>query len=231
VTTINDIAVRVQQRLEEETGPPGVFWKYQDEILPMIVEAMNEASLITGVVQVAQETPLTLPADTTYITMPTNAVCLLYIKGPLWVRKTDLYSLDQLIPGWENDGGTTATTPVTQITSWFPLGTNRFGIYPKLSAEQSVQIGYLAYPVTVAPPYTGTEEVPFQQEFQDALEQYAAQALRLKEAGYEWQAGQTIYQEFLDTMRTLSVFQSRHDSLVFAGALGARMRVSPVEVR
>lgn len=230
-TTINDIAVRVQQRLEEVAGPPGVFWDYQNEVLPAVVEAMNEASLITGVVQVTQSAIMTLPINTTYIAMPANIVALLRIQGPPAVKKTDLYSLDQMLPGWQLAGGTGANPAVQQIQYWFPVGLNSFGIYPKLTATQQVRITYLAYPVVVPPPYTGTETVPYQQEFQDALEEYAAHTLRLKEAGYEFEASQANYQQFLDTMRSLSIFQARHDSLVWTTASGAKVRVNPVEVR
>lgn len=307
MTTMADIAGRVQQRLEEVVGPPGVFWDYQNEILPIIAEAMNEAALVSGTVQVAQNATLTLPINTTYITMPPNVIALLRIQGPPAVQKTDIYSLDQMMPGWQTVGGTSmlvnivsasrtslvstivtetahgyskgqkvdvagvldntfngggftvltvpsatsftyanlgpdatstggttnssATPVVQQIQYWFPVGLNQFGIFPQLTVSQQVSISYLAYPVTVSPPYTGTETVPFQQEFLDGLQEYAAHVLRLKEAGYEFQASQTNYQEFLDTMRQLAVFQSRHDSLVFTTAAGAKMRVNPVEVR
>ena len=257
--------------------------------------------------QVAQNATLTLPINTTYVAMPANAIALLRIQGPPAVQKTDIYSLDQMMPGWQNAGGTgmlvplattsrvsqittavsvaahgftvgqkvdiaavanntfnvggvtvltvpsptsftyanlgpdatstggdanpSATPPVQQIQYWFPVGVNQFGIYPQLTVPQQVSISYLAYPVTVSPPYAGTETVPFQQEFIDGLQEYAAHVLRFKEAGYEFQASQTNYQEFLDTMRQLSVFQSRHDSLVFTKAVGAKVRVNPVEVR
>lgn len=308
MTTMADIAGRVQQRLEEVVGPPGVFWDYQNEILPIIAEAMNEAALISGTVQVAQNATLTLPINTTYITLPANVIALLRIVSPpSAVQKTDLYSLDQMLPGWQTVGGTgmlvalvsvsrvslvttavtatahgyskgqkvdvggvlnntfngggftvmtvpsptsftyanagpnatstggntnsSSTPQIQQIQYWFPLGLNQFGVYPQLTVPQQVSISYLAYPVTVSPPYTGTETVPFQQEFIDGLQEYAAHVLRFKEAGYEFQASQTNYQEFLDTMRQLAVFQSRHDSLVFTTAVGAKVRVNPVEVR
>lgn len=226
-----DIAVRVQQRLEEVVGPPGVFWDYQNEILPIIAEAMNEAALISGVIQAAQNVTFLLPADTTYVTMPPNAIALLRVQGPTVVQKTDLYSLDQMLPGWQNAGGSAADPKVQQIQFWFPLGVNQFGIYPKLSQPQQVKINYLTYPVTVSPPYTGTEPVLFQQEFIDGLQEYVAHVLRLKEAGYEFQASQTNYQQFLDTMRSLTIFQARHDSLIFTQAMGVKVRANPVEVR
>ncbi len=230
MTTIGQLAVQVLQKLEENITTP-IFWDLQFEVFPILVEAMNDASLLTGTVQVSQSALLTIPANSTFITMPQNVVALLRIAGPTAVKKTDVYSLDQIMPGWEAMGGASANPPVQQIQYWFPVGLNQFGVFPQLTVPQNVQIDYLAYPVTVPTPYTGNEPVPFQLEFQDALIDYAAHVLRLKESGYEFQASQAVYQDFLDTMRALTAFQSRHDSLVFNTATGARVRVNPVEVR
>jgi hypothetical protein len=231
VSTISSIGQRVQQRLEEPVGPPGIFWNYTDEILPAVAEAMNEAALLTGVVQVVNTAYTTLPINTTYMPLPQNAIALLRVLGPYSVAKTTVFALDQMLPGWENEGGSAANPPVQQIQKWFPLGMTQWGIYPRLSVPQQVILTYLAYPVTVPRPYTGNENVPFQQEFQDAFEDYAAHISRLKEASAEFQTSQSLYQSFLDTMRQLNVFQSRHDSLVFTKTLGTTVRVIPVEVR
>jgi len=222
MTTIGTLANHTLQRLQEDPNAP-VFWTEQ-EVYDAIAEAMNEASLITGVVEVAQTTPVTLPTGTNFVAMPANAVCLLRVLGPNMIRKTEMFTLDQINRSWENDTG-------TQISAWFPVGVTQFGIYPQLSVEQQVLITYLGYPVTVAPPYTGTETVPFQEEFVDALEQYAAHVLRLKEAGNDFFLSQTQYQQYLGTMKALSTFQARHDSIVFTRSVGAPVRIQKIEVR
>lgn len=228
--TLESSARKVFNRLEEDPAAP-VFWTTY-EVQNAVVEAWNEAALIAGTVQVVQSTPLVLPINTNYVAMPLNAIALLRMVGPNSVQKTDLYSLDQMIPGWENIGGVGANPPVQTIQYWFPLGLDMFGIHPQLTVQQSVVVTYLAYPITRAPAdYTGQESNPFQAEFHDGLQDYAAHVCRLKEAGQEFEASQTLYQNFLNTMRDLSVFQARHDSLVFARAAGANVRVVPVEVR
>lgn len=229
MTTIANLASQVYQRLEEDPANP-IFWT-QYEVYTALVEAMNEAALLTGVVQTVQPTALTLPINTTYITMPKGAIALLRMTGPFPIQKTEVFALDQMIPGWETVGGTTANPPVQQILYWFPVGLTKFGIYPQLSVPQNVLITFLAYPVAETRPYSGAETVPFQQEFQDALQQYAGHILRTKEAGQEFEESQTIYQQFLDTMRSLNIFQARHDSLVFTQKVGAPVRVVSVEVR
>lgn len=221
--TASHIADRVQQRLEEPIGT-GTFWNRTNEVLPAVMEAMNEAALLTGVVQTVQSTPITLPTGTNFVSLPTNAMALLRVNAPVYIPKTSVFALDNLNRTWENDTG-------TQIKSWFPLGVTKFGIYPQLTVQQQITVVYLAYPVTVAPPYTGTEPVPFQDEFHESLEQYAAHVLRLKEAGTEFQASINIYQSFLETMRTLDAFETRHDALVWTRSAGMSVRVTPVEVR
>lgn len=222
MATIGDLANHTLQRLQEDPNAP-IFWTEQ-EVLDAVVEAMNEAALLSGVVQVAQSAPITLPTNTNIVNMPTNAVCLLRVLGPNMIRKTEMFTLDQMNRYWENDTG-------PQITAWFPFGVNQFGIYPKLTAQQQVQVSYLAYPVTVAPPYAGTETVPFQEEFLDALEQYAAHVLRIKEGGNDFAISQMQYTQYLDTMKRLSLFQTRHDSIVFTRSVGAPVRVQKIEVR
>lgn len=223
--TISSLARSVQSRLEEEPqGPPGIFWNYQNEVLPAVVEAMNEASLLTGVVQTVQTAPITVPVNTTWLSLPKNAIALIRVTGPVYLRKTSVFALDKLNRTWQNDTG-------TALKAWFPVGVTNWGVYPQLTAEQQVMVTYLAYPVTVAPPYTGNETVPFQAEFHESLEQYAAHVLRLKEAGQDFEGSMGIYQAFLATMQTLDMFETRHDSLVFTKGVGAAVQVNPVMVR
>lgn len=230
MATLAQLATQVYQRLEEDPANP-VFWS-QYEVYNAVVEAMNEAALITGVVQTAQTATLTLPTNTNYVAMPQNAICLLRVVGPQPVKKTTLDGLDKINPGWEGQGGTSANPPVQTIQYWFPMGLDQFGIYPQLSAAQQVRIAYLSYPMQEPPfEYAGTETIPFQQEYLESLAQYAAHVLRLKESGQEFEESQTIYQEFLNTMRNMSAFVARHDSLVFTRTGGAAVRVVPVEVR
>lgn len=223
MTTTGTLAATVQSRLEEPAGP-GIFWSLENEILPAVVEAMNEASLLTGVVQTVQTVPITIPANTNFLPLPRNAIALIRVLGPVYVRKTSLWALDNLNRSWETVIGGYAQ-------NWFPLGVTKWGIFPKLGVEQQVMVTYLSYPTTAPPPYSGSEPVPFQTEFHESLEQYAAHVLRLKEAGNEFEASQTIYQEFLATMKTLDAFETRHDSLVFNKGVGSAVRVNPVEVR
>jgi hypothetical protein len=217
-------------RLEEDPLTNGEFWKRQPEIYPLIVEAMNEAALITGYVQTVSQ-QFTIPASTNYVAMPKGWISILTIRGPQAVRKTEIYALDKLMPGWEGVGGASALPPVAQIQSWFPVGLTAFGVYPQLTVPQQVIITALAYPVIVAPPYTGTEIVPFTTEYLDGIESYAASCARYKEAGLEMETASAEYQQFLTTMKELSGWMDRHDTLVFSRSVGSPVRINPTMVK
>lgn len=230
MSILNQLAAQVFQRLEEDPANP-VFWTVY-EVWNALVEAMNEAALICGTVQTAQTLPLTLPVNTNFVAMPAGAIALLRVVGANAVPKTEIFALDEMLPGWENAGGAAASPPVQTIQYWFPVGFDQFGVYPQLTVAQQVTVAYLSYPMQEAPAsYTGNETTPFQQEYECALTQYAAHVLRLKESGQEFEQSQAEYQEFLSTMRNLSAFSARHDSLVFTRSAGVAVRVVPVEVR
>lgn len=109
------------------------------------------------------------------------------------------------------------------------MGLTQWGIFPKLSADQRVVLTYIAYPVAKAPTYDGSEVLPFQDEYYQSIENYAAHVLRLKEAGQEFEVSQASYQEFLDSMQSLSRLQERRDNLVFSKTMGAALRTNVVE--
>lgn len=222
--TLSDLVPDVLGRIEEngpaDTPPGPVFWSLVGEVYPQMVDAMFEATLITGVVQrVAQA--FTITADTTYFTLPKGTFAPLRMKAPYAIRKVSLKSLDDMFPKWQR------SSPGTQIQAWFPLGVSRFGVYPQLTADATVIMDYIASPVNKARPYDGTEAIPFQGEFTDAFSQYAAAMLRAKEGGAEAEEGSVVYQEYLSRMKALSAFQGRLDSLVLSAAYGGRVQTNP----
>jgi hypothetical protein len=223
---LSDVALRVQNRLEEEDGgsPPttGNFWDYTNEIFPIVVEAVNEASMLTGDVLTINQS-FTIPASTTYLAMPKNAIAITRVIGPAPIKKYDIFQLDNLLRGWQSMIGAPA------IQGWFPLGMTLWGVFPQLQADQRVTLSYLAYPVAETTPYTGNEDLPIQSEYYQSVENYAEHVLRLKEAGQEFEISQQSYQEFLDGMQSLSRLQARRDNLVFSKTMGASVRTNYVE--
>ena len=222
-----DVLGRIEENLPTAPLLPGpTFWSLTGEVYPQMVDAMFEAALITGVVQLSS-IPVTLATATTYFTLqygtnaPKGILAPIRMRAPYPIRKATLKGLDNMIPTWQQ------AAPASQLIAWFPLGVSQFGIYPQLSAEAQVVMDFISSPVNEPRPYSGAETIPFQTEFNDFLAQYAAAMLRSKEGGAEAEEADTVYKDYLAKMKQLSAFQGRLDSLVFSGAFGGRGQVNP----
>src|ERR1700679_117814 len=124
MSTLSTILPDLLNRLEEQESPsPPIFYSQTYECLPELVDAMFEATLLTGVVQ-AVNIPVTLQPNTTYFSIaqgqgygyggfgqggyggglnaPPGALAALRMRGPWTLRKVTLKSLDDMFPGWEN---------------------------------------------------------------------------------------------------------------------------------
>ena len=212
----------VQNRLEEPVGPPGIFWSLTGEIYPTLVEAFNEATLITGEPEIRQSALFTLNANQTIFTLPPACVALLRIQAPQWIQKTSLWDMDRMLPGWESDVGDV-------IDYWFPIGLTQFAIHPQLNASVQVFLTYIALPVPTGRPYSGSENVDFQTEFEEGFVDYSAHVTTLKEGGEEFIQSAKLYDRFLAKMETLSNFSYRKGSLRFTKTVGAPARITPVQ--
>jgi hypothetical protein len=241
---LSDLLNDVLGRAEEENPP--VFWNLEGEVYPAMVDALFEAALITGVVQLSN-IPVTLVPNVTYYSLngaavgygeggygeggygyglgiPAGVIGTLRMRAPYAIRKTSLKSLDDMVPTWQQ------AMPGSQIVSWFPLGVSYFGIYPQLAAEATVTMDFLYSPVNEPRPYTGSEPIPFQSEFSDLLSKYAAAMLRAKEGGVDAEEADTVFQAYLSEIKALSAFQNRVDSLVYSRAFGVQSEVNPRKV-
>lgn len=220
---LDAVAVAVQNRLEESTDSAGIFWDVAQEIRPAVVEAMNEATLITGEPQVRATTLFTVPASTVFapLAMPADAVALLRVEG---LRKTYVWDLDRQYPGWETAVG-------DKPRFWFPFGLTMFGIYPCLTGPAQVVLNYVKIPVATPPPYTGIEATPFQAEYIDAFADMAAHIMRFKEAGAEFDQSFAEYNRYLSKMESLSNFAYRKNSLRFTRSAGAQSAINEVRAR
>jgi len=221
MSTLATLGALTQQRLEEPVGP-GIFWSLQNEIYVTLVEAMNEACLITGEPEIRQSTPFTLTANTTVFTLPPAAMGLIRIQAPNWLDKTSLWDLDRMLPGWESDLGTVPDY-------WFPIGLTQFGIHPQLESDAQAFLTYIALPVPTGRPYTGVEDVNFQNEFDEGFVDYSAHVLQLKEGGEEFIQSSKLYDRFLSKMVELSNFSWRTGSLRFTRTVGVPARINPTE--
>lgn len=219
-----DTLGRIEENLPSAPLFPGpTFWSLAGEVYPTMVDGMFEATLITGTVQFVNQA-ITIAANTTFFNVPKGTFGPLRLRAPYAIRKATLKGLDDMIPKWQQEAAG------TQLKAWFPLGTNRFGVYPQLTADTVVSMDFIASPVNQPRPYDGTVVTPFQSEFTDAFSQYAAAMLRAKEGGAEAEEASVVYQEYMDQMKSLSAFQGRLDSLVLTADYGGKVQTNPKKV-
>jgi hypothetical protein len=231
MSTLDDLVPLVLDRLEELRVSPK-FWDVQKEIRVFLVEAMNEAALITGEPQVRfiqsmiTGNPLTLGAGQTVfnVTGDIPIFGMMRLESGGQVQKTSLWDLDRMLPGWEGDVG-------SSIEHWFPIGITQFGIHPKLTAPVNVFISGATEPVPFPRPYGGGEFIDLQEEYRDAIVDYAAHIAALKEGTKEFVDSIKVYSRFITRMQELTKFAVRKGSLRFTRTMGVPARVTPVEQR
>jgi hypothetical protein len=226
MSTISTIAPNVTSRLEETATP--TFWNLQGEIYPAIAEAMMLATLITGEPQVRASAPYTIPTSTIFtpLAMPSDAIALLRVEGPnsLPIQKCWIWDLDRQMPGWEVMTGETPQF-------WVPFGLSQWAVVPCLTAPAQVVLSYVQTPVLTAPPYTGNEPIPFQQEFFDGLEDYGEVYARFKEGAPEFNQAFTPLNRALACFEQLSRLAYRKGALRFTRAGGASSAINDVRSR
>ena len=228
MATILNLEPLVANRLEE--AYPTTFWNTPNELRPMLVEALNEAAIITGEPEVLITPAYTITASQTLQPMPSNLIALMRVEGQIGaIRKTSVKDLDFLQgKGWENDTDVSLGAPGV-LRFWFPVGLGQFGVYPVLESPIDVVLMGVGLPVAEVRPYTGNEAIPFQQEYNEAFVRYAASVLRLKEGGPDFTQGLEDYNYFLTKMGELSSFGQRKNLMRFTRAVGSQAEVTRQE--
>lgn len=225
-STIASLAPDVSARLQD---PTNTFWSLQFEVNAALAEAVNELLLILGRPTQFFDQIVTLQANTVFQPMPSGVLCITNIRGTgsqLW--KTSLRNLDYLQGSWSSAWQSDrADFPVR----WAPLGLSQFIVHPAPLQPITVNVTGVAYPFTDTWPPNGTEAVPFQKNFDQALEMYAAAYCRVKEVGMDHQEGQLLYQRFLDIARRATSIEDRRDDLVFSMSMGGPTAVTQTDKR
>jgi hypothetical protein len=224
MATISSLEVQVQNQLEEAPDDSGIFWSVEYEIRPALIEAMCEATVITGEPQFrATSSPFTVPSSTVFapLTLPSDAVALLRVEGGdgYAIQKCSIWDLDRHYPGWEVATG-------NNPTFWFPFGLGQFGIYPNLTANINVILSYVQLPFLTAPPWNGTQVIPFQPEYYDGLMDAAQHYLQLKEGDPEFSQSFAAFNRFLASCEQMSNFAWRKNSLRFTKTGGASSAIT-----
>ena len=229
MTVISNLEVIVQDKVEEARGLPGVFWNVQDEIRVFLVEAQYEALLVSGEPEIRQA-GVTLAANTRFFNLqsllmpPMLPVALMRLECSGQVQKTNVWDLDRMLPGWENDTGAIPDF-------WFPFGLTQFGVHPLLEAPVTATLSFIGLPLPNVRPFTGSEEVDFQQEYLDAFTDAASHICTIKEGGKELNDSLIVYDRFISKCAELGKFATRKGSLRFSRTMGVPAKITDVEQR
>lgn len=228
-TPISTLANNVQSRIEEIPGSAGSWWSRAYEIYTALVEAENDLLLLVGRPTQIVNTPLTLTPNTVWQSVPKGYFAITDIQGagsPLY--KISLWDLDvtQATNGsdWEQDIALVARR-------WAPIGFNMFCVWPACSTPQTVNVTAIQYPTTQVWPYDGTQTVPFEDNYFEALEIYASFYCRIKELGAEFQEGLKLFQQYMGIAQRMTQISDLRDPLLFSSGFGAANTVNPTTRR
>jgi hypothetical protein len=228
-TPISTLGVQVQNRLEESTGAPGIFWNLSTELYSGIIEGINDLLILVGRPSFSVNQPFTLTAGTVWQTLPKSQLLITDIQGatsPLW--RVSLFDMDYVQASWngawESD---TAAAPLR----WGPVGFGSFFVHPAPTTAVVVNITSIPYPTTDNWPYLGSETVVFRDEYFQYLEMYAAHVARIKEGGLEWKESMELYQQYLEGAKRLTQIESKKDPVLFNFSLGGIAGLRPIQKR
>lgn len=148
------------------------------------------------------------------VTVPNHVVYVRRNGKAVWCGNSD----------WEGD---VAMVP----QRWAPLGLTYFLVHPAPSTPITVQMTGIANPILTPWPPTGSEISPFHNEFNVALQMYAAAYCKLKTLGDDALEGDVLFQEYLDIAQRLSQISDRRDPLIFSRAFGTPSAPSVTTLR
>lgn len=228
--TPQTIATLAQNVLARVQNPEATFWDLNLEVYPALTEAVNDLMLIIGRPTVIYSLPVQLTPKIVWQPMPQNMFSITDLRSNLQgLWKTSLHTMDYTQSSWTSSWeADVAATP----KRWGPVGFNYFFVHPAPKEVVTVLATGVGYPVPSAQfPPTGQEEIPFHDEFFQALELYAAAYLRLKELGDDAQEGQELYAQYLAIAQRMTRIEDRKDSLLFSQAFGVSNALSRVTLR
>lgn len=226
LATISELQANLADRLQD---PAGTFWLQTYEQFSAIAEGINDLLLLIGRPTQLINIPVTLTPNICWQSIPPNMLAITTIRSStsmLW--KTSLYAMDYLQSSWGSDWeGDVAMVP----QRWAPLGLTYFLVHPAPSTPIIVQMTGIANPILTPWPPTGSEVSPFHQEFNVALQMYAAAYCKLKTVGDDSLEGDILFQEYLDIAQRLSQIADRRDPLIFSKSFGTPSAPSVVTLR
>ena len=193
MTNVRDTITLCLQRLDELDPNAPVHWT-RPELLVFVNDALFELNLIAWEFQ-----------GTATITIHSNANVYDYPAAILagvtasannkYFQRENLGDLDKEAQ-WEDPN-----RQRKNITTWSPLGLNKFVIDPKPMADTTVSIEGLVEHTPVADDST---DLPIRPEYDNAIQDYVIERAMFKEGGAELAQQGLLYKDFISTAQQMS---------------------------
>lgn len=177
-------------RLSEDPTAPR-YWS-REEILDLVWEGLLEATLVSGHLQ--ESVNLTLTGNS--VQAAPNHVAILHIRvGNNSMQKYSIDDLDSAKPTWDSDPQS------VNPSIWAAIGTTKVLTHPRTTATGKVVVcTVLEFPPVLAE----SDVIPLEDEYVEALANYAFSVARLKEGGAEFRDSMVDYDRYLERIGLLA---------------------------
>jgi len=192
-----DLRTRIQARLDGNTE------LYPDpEVHAAIDDAVRALNLFTGFIQTTALHSAFTVANQHIYDVPSGYLFLVRVEFQGRVLdKTSLSNICNSNPEWLSE--TTANTGIP-VSSWVPLGVNKFAIHPADSlGSQNVRLAGVVEPTSLS---ADDSVIAIPDDFSDLIEDLASHYLQMKEGGIIFTRASLLYQKFLGKMKELTRF-------------------------
>ena len=197
--TLSALQSRVYARLD--TSPLGLYPVSQ--VTLVLNEGLRRLNMLIGWKMDTVAVPGFTQANTLVYTVPDT----LTIPTMVWcekraLRKISLARISQQFKNWITDTNLTAGP----ISRWVPIGLTKFAIHPQDSADgRLLEVTGIA---KVTPLVGANDTVDIEDEWADALVDYALSRIRLKEGGTRFASDSIIYNQLVSKIKPALLWQS-----------------------
>lgn len=193
MTNVSDTITLCLQRLDELTPSTPIHWT-RDELLVFVNDALFELNLIAWEFQ-GTDSVVAHSNVNVYDYPDTIMAGITVMVNNKYLQRENLGDLDKEAQ-WEDP-----SRKRKDITTWSPIGLNKFVVDPKPMIDTTVFIEGLIEHVAV----TDTAmDLPTRPEYDNAIQDYVIERAMFKEGGAELAQQGLLYKDFIETCQQMS---------------------------
>jgi hypothetical protein len=193
--TLEQMMSRVYSRLDGNT----VLYLSQ-EVINAINEQIRVVNCYTGYLQTVVELPSFTRPNQVWYRVPSGVLFPLRLQWEqTFLDRVSLDMLGQSHPNWSMEN--TANTGM-QVSRWALAGLGIFALHPADSVGgNDIRITAIQEPVLLE---SGTDVIPFPNEYSEIIEDLTVVALVLKESGQTFQQTLVLYKKAMSKLKEMS---------------------------